>query len=284
MLLESVTYYNDGVTQKVIIVDDDSAFVESLKRHLTDAGFVVFGAADGEEGLRLIKMHKPAMILLDLLMPVKDGFAVLKEKHADRDIAPIPVIVVSESNDPKNIDDALSYGVRDYVVKSSLEPRELIEKIRLQLDTTSDGAVSDAGMEKSSSAAVVDLSGYRILWVEDDTYLSDIISRKLAAEKCIFVHAKTGEEALTFAGKDVPDVVMLDILLPGMSGFDVLERMKKDEKLKQVPVILTSNLGQKSDIEKGEKLGAELFLVKATVTLDEIIQEMKKVLARTKKK
>jgi CheY-like chemotaxis protein len=76
---------------------------------------------------------------------------------------------------------------------------------------------------------------------------------------------------------------LLDILLSGMDGFEILKRIKEDEKTRHIPVILLSNLGQKEDIEKGKALGAARFLVKAMVTLDEIIEEMKAVLKEEKK-
>jgi DNA-binding response OmpR family regulator len=75
----------------------------------------------------------------------------------------------------------------------------------------------------------------------------------------------------------MPDIILLDILLPGLNGFQVLEKVKANDKSKNIPVILLSNLGQKEDIEKGVKLGAAKFLVKATVTLDEIVDEITKV-------
>ena len=133
--------------------------------------------------------------------------------------------------------------------------------------------------EQKSSAA---LAGKKILWVEDDSFLSDIISRKLSTENCILVHAKDAESALTLLETEVPDIILLDILLPGMNGFELLEKFKANPKVKDVPVIMLSNLGQESDKEKGKSLGADRFLVKATLTLDEIIKEMIEVLEAKK--
>ncbi len=127
----------------------------------------------------------------------------------------------------------------------------------------------------------VDLEGKKVVWVEDDKFLNNIITRKLSATKCIFFNTGKGEEALEIINKEVPDIIMLDILLPGMDGFEILRRVKSDPKTKGIPVILLSNLGQASDIEKGKSLGAVLFMVKATVTPDEIIDQIKEVLTET---
>ena len=126
------------------------------------------------------------------------------------------------------------------------------------------------------------LAGKKVMWVEDDSFLSDIIARKLSAEKCLLVHTKNAEEALPLVGTEMPDVIMLDILLPGMNGFELLTKLKSDPKTKSIPVILLSNLGQESDVEKGKSLGADRFLVKATLKLDEVIGQIKEVLAGAK--
>ena len=127
------------------------------------------------------------------------------------------------------------------------------------------------------------LAGKKVMWVEDDSFLSDIIARKLSAEKCLLVHTKDAEEALPLVGTEMPDVIMLDVLLPGMNGFELLTKLKSDPKTKNIPVILLSNLGQESDVEKGKSLGADRFLVKATLKLDEVIGQIKEVLAEAKK-
>lgn len=123
------------------------------------------------------------------------------------------------------------------------------------------------------------LSGSRILVVEDDKLLSSLIVRKLKAENCNVLYAANGEDALTVLEKEAPDLILLDILLPGIDGFEVLKRVKENPALRDVPVIILSNLGQESDIEQGKKLGAVTFLVKASLTLDEITKEVGRVVA-----
>lgn len=116
------------------------------------------------------------------------------------------------------------------------------------------------------------------MWVEDDKFLNDIIARKFSAEKYKLLHAENGEQALVILEKELPDAILLDIILPGIDGFEVLSKIKANERTKNIPVIILSNLGQKADVEKGKNLGAANFLIKATITLDEIIDEVRKVL------
>ncbi|OHA20546.1 MAG: hypothetical protein A2836_01170 [Candidatus Taylorbacteria bacterium RIFCSPHIGHO2_01_FULL_45_63] len=124
----------------------------------------------------------------------------------------------------------------------------------------------------------ISLEGKKLLWVEDDNFLSDLVAKKLAAEKCVLFHASNGEEAVKIFETETPDVVLLDILLPGIDGFEILKKIRANEKTKNTPVIILSNLGQKTDLEKGKELGATKFLIKATVNLDEIVGEIKKTL------
>jgi DNA-binding response OmpR family regulator len=132
-------------------------------------------------------------------------------------------------------------------------------------------------MNQKSNA--VNLEGKKIVWVEDDQFLNDIITRKLTPTKCLLFTAKEGEEAIKIISREIPDIVMLDIILSGIDGFEILRRIKSDPKTKNIPVILLSNLGSESDVEKGKTLGAVSFMIKATVTPNEIIERIKEVLA-----
>lgn len=118
----------------------------------------------------------------------------------------------------------------------------------------------------------------KIMWVEDDLFLSDMIARKCASNHCDLMHATNSETTFELLKKDTPDIIILDILLPGKNGFEILEELKKSDQTKNIPVVILSNFGQKDEIEKGLKLGAEKYLIKATLTLDEILSEVNNVL------
>jgi DNA-binding response OmpR family regulator len=118
----------------------------------------------------------------------------------------------------------------------------------------------------------------KILVIEDDKFLRELIIRKLTGEGYEASEAVDGEEGIKKIKEKKPDLILLDLILPGINGFEVLSRAKEDANLAQIPVIILSNLGQKDEIEKGLKLGAIDFLIKAHFTPGEIIGKIKAIL------
>ena len=120
----------------------------------------------------------------------------------------------------------------------------------------------------------------KVLIVEDDKFLSELIATKLDKEGFNIALAGDGESGLKQTESFHPEVILLDIMLPGMDGFEVLEKIKShaDEKIKKVPVIILSNFGQESKVERGLQLGAVDYLVKANFTTAEIVAKIKEVL------
>ena len=118
----------------------------------------------------------------------------------------------------------------------------------------------------------------KILIVEDDKFLRDLISQKLTKEGYEVDEAIDGEEGVKMIKEVKPDLVLLDLILPGIDGFEVLVKMKENSSISSTPVIILSNLGQKEDVEKGLKLGAVDYLIKAHFTPGEIIDKIRAVL------
>lgn len=117
-----------------------------------------------------------------------------------------------------------------------------------------------------------------ILIIEDDKFLRELIAQKLIKEGYEVSEAVDGEEGIKKVKDEKPTLVLLDLILPGIDGFEVLNRMKEDIALSPIPVIILSNLGQKEDVEKGLKLGAADYLIKAHFTPGEIIEKIKNAL------
>ncbi len=134
---------------------------------------------------------------------------------------------------------------------------------------------SEEELEKSASENSTKIA---VLVVEDDKFLRELLARKLKASGFDVMSAIDGKEVAKKIEEKTPQLILLDLVLPGVDGFEILKELKGDPKTKQIPVIVLSNLGQKEEVEKGIKLGASDYLIKAHFTPDEIINKIRTVL------
>jgi DNA-binding response OmpR family regulator len=257
---------------KILIIEQDTFFGNVIEQKLKDAGYEVIVLHSGVVALEQVHLAKPDLIVLDMELTSADPFALLKDKQNDKSISDIPLIIISRSGDLAEVKNALNLGVKDYLVKAQINLDEFVLKIKNQLDKP-----------KGSGDSSNTLTGKKVMWVEDDQFLSDLISRKLNNQGCRLMFARTGEDALKILEKETPDIIILDILLPGISGFDVMEKIKADPKTNKIPVIFLSNFSQNNEIDRATKLGASRFLIKASIVLDDLVRELQAVLAEAKK-
>lgn len=120
------------------------------------------------------------------------------------------------------------------------------------------------------------LAGVTVLWVEDDSFLAEFITKTLSDGGAKVTYVNTGEQALEKIKDDAFDVALIDILLPGTSGWDVITAIRGSEDKKNVPIIVFSNLGSQEDVNKGIELGADRFIVKSSIHPKELITEIEK--------
>lgn len=252
---------------KVLIVFEEDVFLGNvINERLRKDGHQTLFITNAAVAIQQMKLFKPDAVILDMDLKSVDSFKLLEGKNKDKDLSSIPVIIASPVGDVNEIKRALDLGVRDYIVKSQFNAEELVSKLKILI----------GGGKQGSGGG---LKGKKVMWVEDDQFLSDLIARKLSQNQCKLLFTKTGEEALEVLAKDRPDIILLDLLLPGISGFEVLEHIKADQNLKNIPVIILSNFTQNNEMEKAKTMGANRFLTKATVVLDDIVKEIIDVLA-----
>ena len=121
------------MAKKILLIEDEEIIIELLQRKLTMEGYEVFIARDGEEGLKAMREVKPDLILLDIIMPKMGGFEVMEEIQKDKTLAKIPVIVISNSGQPVEIDKAQKLGAKDWLIKTEFDPQEVVEKVVKQI-------------------------------------------------------------------------------------------------------------------------------------------------------
>ena len=119
--------------KKILLVEDEEVMIGLLQKKLTKEGYEISVARDGEKGLKVMKEEKPDLVLLDIIMPKMDGFEVMEEMAKDKELNRIPVIVVSNSGQPVELDRAQKLGAKDWLIKTEFDPQEVIDKVIRQI-------------------------------------------------------------------------------------------------------------------------------------------------------
>ncbi|OGM91245.1 hypothetical protein A2755_02480 [Candidatus Wolfebacteria bacterium RIFCSPHIGHO2_01_FULL_48_22] len=120
----------------------------------------------------------------------------------------------------------------------------------------------------------------KILLIEDDPFLSSLLKNRFSKEGLEVMYAKDGQEAVTILKDASPDVILLDLILPKKSGFEVMEAIRQDPQLRDAPIIIISNLGQPEDMQKGQELGAVEYFVKAKTSIDDLVKNVLEFLTK----
>mgnify|MGYP001567630967 CR=1 FL=1 len=284
------------VKKRILIAEDDVVLNEALTIKLKKDGYIVDKAEDGIVALEKIRANKPDCLLLDILMPRKGGIEVLEELHADPAFRDIPVIIISNSGQPVEVRRAQELGARGFLIKAVFNPNDVLEKVKSVLSGKKEdlpkelggyaqtmsvtGAVEkpavDQSAQKGADASAQSTKTF-VLVIEDDKFLRELLVRKLASEGFDVQNAIDAQAAFTILAERKPKIILLDLILPGVSGFEILEKIKSDPKIADVPVVILSNLGQKEDLDKAIALGAKDFMVKANFTLDEIVTKVRSI-------
>lgn len=252
--------------KKIFLIEDDLVLQNVLKRKLELEGFSVRVAPDGEKALEALAEFQPDLILLDILMPKMDGIECLEKIKTNEKTRSTPVIIISNSGQPVEIEHLKNLGITDYLIKTDFEPSEVVEKIRTAL-----------GIKEPTTDTVSSLTDKKrkILIIEDDKFLRDLMEKKLTQSGYYVITAIDGEKGLRLLKTELPiDLILLDLLLPSISGWEVLEKITSDHKLKAIPVVLLTNLGEQSDIKKGIEMGAKDYIIKANFTPNEIVDKI----------
>jgi signal transduction histidine kinase/CheY-like chemotaxis protein len=203
----------------VLVIDDDAHARDLIARSLAGEGFAIVTAASGKEGLRLAREVKPVAITLDVMMPGADGWTVLAALKADPELAGIPVVMVTMVND-RNL--GLALGAADYLTKP-------VDRERL-------GAVLQRVLAKRAIAG--NGGPCCVLVVDDDRVNRLLLRRMLEADGCAVTEAANGRAALDALRRRLPDLVLLDLMMPEMDGFQFAEEIRRREEWQAIPVVV----------------------------------------------
>jgi len=240
-----------------VLIDDDVAMHDLIRRTIVKAGMRLIGATDGEQGLKMIREVKPKLILLDVLMPGRDGWSILKECKTDEEIKDIPVVMVSQMSQEKL---ASSLGADDYLTKP-------IDRAKF--------------LRTVSSLIGADDANKTILVVDDDANTRDILERALVDAGYEAVLAKDGKDGLSKLDKD-PALIVLDLEMPRMDGFEFLENLIEIKEESERPNVLVYSGKDLTDVqEELLKQNVEGLIKKDDVSINQLPGMVSKILSKS---
>jgi signal transduction histidine kinase/DNA-binding response OmpR family regulator len=207
-----------GSRPTVVVVEDDRRSFDLLRVYLEAAGARVVSAGDGEEGLDTVRRLSPAGVILDILLPGIDGWDVLAQLKADPGTAAIPVVVVSMLDERGR---GFALGATEYLVKPVGKEQLLAALYRA------------AAMPEQKRTVVA---------IDDDPLAIELVRASLEPEGWTVLGAATGQEGLVLVRERQPSAVLLDLLMPGMDGFEVVEALRADPETKSVPVVILTSM------------------------------------------
>jgi DNA-binding response OmpR family regulator len=251
--------------KKILIIEDEKSLLELYQARFEKAGYQVLSTTNGKPGIEIAKKEKPDIILLDILMPGVDGYEVIRALKKDPQTKNIPILVFSNLGQPEEIEKGLKLGANDYVMKTDLTPTELLEKVERML-------IRIKEPKKKIKK--------RVLIIEDEKEIARLYQTRLAKAGFEVEVAENGAWGLRLASHGDFDIILLDMIMPAMDGYEVLKQLKKDLRTKKVPVLVFSNSAQDEEIAEALEMGAEDYFLKTKVTPAEVAEEVKRVLKK----
>ena len=259
-----------STNNRILIVDDEPLNVKLLEATLSAEKYETITAYSGEEALAKVTASSPDLILLDVMMPEMNGYEVTRRLKDNLDSRDIPVILVTALDGTDNKIKGLEAGADEFLNKPVSTP-ELLARVKslLRLKKYQDQLKAPANSEEIFTAprrvqgAVqknIDLPS--ILLVEDDEKDAKLIQSYLLGEPYQIKLVKDGEETLSCVEQETIDLIMLDILLPGINGFEVCRRLKENDQTRNIQVVAITSLRDLESKIKGLELGADDYLVK----------------------
>ncbi len=255
---------------RILIVDDEPLNVKLLEAKLFAEKYETITAYSGEEALTKITASSPDLILLDVMMPDMNGYEVTRRLKDNPDSRDIPVILVTALDGTDNKIKGLEAGADEFLNKPVSTPELLarvksllrLKKYQDQLKTPAHSEEIFKAPRKVQGAVQKNIDLPSILLVEDDEKDAKLIQSYLHGEPYQIKLVKDGEETLSCVEQEKIDLIMLDILLPGINGFEVCRRLKENDQMRNIQVVAITSLRDLESKIKGLELGADDYLVK----------------------
>ncbi len=254
-----MSYLNSvSLTEKtVLLVDDNPVNIELLSQTIQNEKLNILKASSGESAIEIAKQYQPDLIMLDVCMPRIDGFETCQRLKDDETTSDIPVIFVTAKTDREDIERGFLAGGEEYILKP-FKIEEVCSRIRAQLIL---------GLEKRQSVSIPDkepikINGMKVMIIDDNPSNIDALKHALEPLSLDIAMAPDGKVALDIIPRINPDLILLNIMMPMVNGFEVCYTLKEDNATKDIPVIFVTSTNQQKDIQKGFLCGCVDYFLK----------------------
>jgi signal transduction histidine kinase/DNA-binding response OmpR family regulator len=243
--------------ERVLVVEDDAHAYDLIATALNSAGYLSVRARHGDEAIRLARESRPIAVTLDLVLPGIDGWEVLKTLKSDAATRDIPVVIISRVDER---DLGVALGADDYFVKP-VDRDRLLSRVR-QLTTS-------------------DQSKTRLLLIDDDTSLHELLDDELTRLGYTIESAFNGETGFAAAKANAPDVIILDLMMPGMSGFEVAGLLKDHPSTARIPILVLTSKEISADDRRELQSKVAACVQKGTSARDQLVAEIRRLRSAT---
>ena len=241
-----------ALTERVLVVEDDAHAYELISSALGSAGYLAIRARHGDEALKLAKESRPVAVTLDLVLPGLDGWEVLKRLKSDPATRDIPVVIISMV---ENRELGVALGADDYFVKP-VDRERLLDRIRQLTRNNSRG---------------------RLLLIDDDQAVHTLLDEQLARLGYTIESAFTGESGVQAARVSTPDVIILDLMMPGMSGFEVAGALKDWPETANIPIVVLTSKEISADDRRELQSKVMSFVQKGKSAREQLVTEIRRL-------
>jgi CheY-like chemotaxis protein len=263
---------------KIMLVEDDPMIAEIYQRKFESAGFEVINAVTGKEVLKFALEDKFDIILLDMVLPEMSGIDVLKELRSNPGYdSDLKVIVLSNLNKSENEKEVMDAGANGFIGKTQFSPSGLADEVKRLLNEYGEQRKNKDRLDIGTESHIIS-SGKKILFIEDEEIFLEMFGKKLESEGYVVEYAKNGVWGSKLATENVYDLIITDMVMPAMSGEEIIKRLKLDDKTKNTPIIVLSASLIEEDIQPVREMGVSDFYEKTRLVPSDLARRVSEIL------
>ncbi len=265
---------------KILIVEDDPMISEIYQKKFGDSGYEILTADSGEKAVELDRTEKIDAMLLDLIMPKMDGYEVIENVRESKCNPNMKIFVFSNLSQKEDQDKAMNLGADGFIIKSNYTPSDLVKEISRRLNEDKESQRNEALQSGSGEfAGKKEENGKKkILLIEDEEIFLEMFGDKLKQDGFMVETANNGAWGLKEALAKDFDLFIIDMMMPAMTGDEIIEKLKLEEKTKNIPIIVLSASVEKQMEKKVKEMGISEFFIKTQIIPSELCRKVEEIL------